>query len=178
MMGLMSIGLTRGTVQLQPYDPNWLIEFEKEKQQLKEVFGNKIIAIEHIGSTSVPDMPAKPLIDIIAAIHSFDELQEFIEPLQKLGYEYMPERMFADRKFFPKGPRSNRTHHLNLVLQDNAEQWTQPLLFRDYLRDHPPMRDEYAQLKLSLAKKYKSHREAYTKAKSEFIQRVLQNAKS
>lgn len=173
---MSDLGLRRGTVSVRPYDPNWVIGFEKEKQHLKEIFGDKIISIEHIGSTAVPGLPAKPLIDINAAIRSFDELDDFIVPLQKLGYEYIPERMFADRKFFPKGSRSNRTHHLNLVLQNSVEQWANSLLFRDYLRDHQQARDEYAQLKVSLAKKYKDDREAYTRAKSDFIQRILRKA--
>ena len=109
----MNTGLKRGTVQLQPYDPNWPMGFEKEKQKLLDIFGGKIIAIEHIGSTAVPGLCAKPLIDMIAAIRSFDELKDFIEPLKELGYEYMPERMFNDRKFFPKGPHANRKYHLN-----------------------------------------------------------------
>jgi len=169
----MSIGLERGAVQLKVYDPNWTVEFEKEKRSLLDVFGDKITAIEHIGSTSVPGLPAKPIIDIIAAIPTFDNAEDFIEPLQKLGYEYMPERMFEDRKFFPKGPRSNRTHHLNLVLKDDVDQWRSPLLFRNYLRTHVDRRNEYARLKSLLAEKYSNNREMYTKSKNYFIKRIL-----
>lgn len=151
----------------------WSVEFEKEKQKLLNIFGDKITAIEHIGSTAVPDLPAKPLVDMIAAISSFDQLEDFITPLEKLGYEYMAERMFVDRKFFPKGPRSRRTHHLSLVLKDDFEQWISPLFFRDYLRNHKDARDAYARLKTSLASKYGNNREAYTKAKSDFIQHIL-----
>lgn len=173
---VMGVGLRRGTVQLRPYDSNWPMEFEKEKQRLLDVFGDNIIAVEHTGSTAVPGLPAKPLIDMIAAIYSFNELEDFIEPLKRLSYEYMPERMYADRKFFPKGSRSNRTHHLNLVLKDNPKQWSSLLLFRNYLREHEAARDEYAQLKTSLAAKYSDNREAYTKSKNDFIQRILQVA--
>lgn len=169
----MSVGLERGTVQLQVYDPGWANEFEQERQRLLDVFGNRLIAIEHIGSTSVPGLSAKPIIDMIAAVESFNDLGDFIEPLQKLGYEYMPERMFTDRKFFPKGPRSNRTHHLNLVLKSEVDQWESPLLFRDYLRNRQDARDEYAQLKSSLAQKYGHNRENYTKSKNDFIQHIL-----
>lgn len=172
----MSVGLERGTVQLQVYDPGWANEFEQERQRLLDVFGNRLIAIEHIGSTSVPGLSAKPIIDMIAAVDSFDDLKGFIEPLQKLGYEYMPRRMFDDRKFFPKGPQSNRTHHLNLVLKDDAYQWGPPLLFRDYLRSHEQARGQYTRLKISLAEKYGDNREMYTKAKDDFIQRALQAA--
>ncbi len=111
---------------------------------------------------------------MVAAVDSFDELENFIEPLQRIGYEYMPERMFVDRKFFPKGSRSNRTHHLNLVLQEDVSQWESPLLFRDYLRNHKNTRDEYTQLKSSLAKEYSNNREMYAKSKNDFIQQILQ----
>ena len=173
----MSIGLERDKAQLQTYDPDWAVAFEQEKQRLLNLFGDKIVAIEHIGSTSVPGLAAKPIIDMVAAVHSFDELENFIEPLQQLGYEYMPERMFADRKFFPKGARSKRTHHLNLVLKDDSSQWRSPLLFRNYLRDHKDARNEYTQLKSSLADKYANNRQIYTKSKYDFIQRSLRAAR-
>lgn len=172
----MSIGLGRGAVKLIPYDSVWATEFEQEKQRLLDVFGDKLIAVEHIGSTAVPGLSAKPIIDMIAAIASFDELEKFVEPLQDLGYEYMPNRMFTDRKFFPKGSHSNRTHHLNLVLKDDVNQWESPLVFRDYLRDHQEARDEYAELKASLAKQYSADRQRYTRSKNDFIQRILRSA--
>jgi len=143
---------------------------------LQSTFGHKLLAIEHIGSTSVPGLTAKPIIDIVAAVDSFDDLAGFIEKLQAIGYEYMPERMFVDRKFFPKGLHTNRTHHLNLVLKDDLEQWAKPIAFRDYLRSHEEERAEYARLKLLLAAKYGDDREAYTKAKNDFIQSVLRQA--
>lgn len=169
----MTIGLPRGTVELLSYNPLWAEEFEKEKSALEAVFGSRLLAIEHIGSTSVPGLAAKPIIDMVAAVDSFDSLENFIEPLRVMGYEYMPDRMFADRKFFPKGPASNRTHHLNLVLIGNLEQWIQPIAFRDYLRTHEDARNRYAHLKLSLATKYADDRAAYTRAKSDFIQSIL-----
>lgn len=169
----MAIGLQRGTVQLQAYHSGWIIEFEQEKQHLLDLFGDKIIAVEHIGSTAIPGLPAKPIIDIIAGIHSFNEFADFIKPLEELGYEYMPQRMFPERKFFPKGPRTHRTHHLNLVMKDDPEQWLAPLLFRDYLREHTQAKNEYAQLKASLAIQYSDNRAAYTAAKHDFIQRIL-----
>lgn len=172
----MTTGLKRGTVEIRPYDPDWADEFQKEKSALQASLGAKIIAIEHIGSTSVPGLAAKPIIDMVVAVDSFDILQDCIAPLQALGYEYMPERMFQDRKFFPKGPRSNRTHHLNLVLKNDVEQWVKPQAFRDYLRSHEAEKIEYARLKQSLAEKYSHNRETYTKAKSDFIQSILRKA--
>lgn len=98
------IGLTRGTVKVVEYKPSWAVLFQEEKQHLQEVFGDKVHGIEHIGSTSVPGLAAKPIIDIIVAVYDLAVYKQFVEPLEKLGYEYMPDRVFEDRVFFPKGP--------------------------------------------------------------------------
>ena len=175
---MSNIGLKRGTVKVVDYDPNWPQEFEAEKQRLIDTFGNKVLAIEHIGSTSIPGLAAKPIIDMVAAVKSFDDLQVFMEGLQKLGYEYIPERMFDNRKFFLKGSQESRTHHLNLILQDDPEQWTKPIIFRDYLRTHDKEREEYAKLKTTLASRYANDRSTYTKLKHNFFQSIMDRALS
>ncbi len=173
-----SIGLRRGTVKVVEYSPNWPKDFEAEKQRLIDAFGDKILTIEHIGSTSVPGLAAKPIIDMIAAVKSFDDLPEFVNRLQKLGYEYMPERMFNNRKFFPKGSQENRTHHLSLVLLGDPEQWIKPIAFRDYLRIHETERDEYANLKTTLANRYANDRATYTQLKDDFFRLIFGKALS
>ena len=173
----MSIGLKRGTVEVVTYDPNWVIEFNTEKKKLLKVFGDKIVAIEHIGSTSIPDMPAKPIIDINMAIQSLDDAKDFVKPLEKLGYQYMANRWFEDRYFFPKGPESFRTHHLNLVEKTSETAWLYPILFRNYLIKHHEAKQQYIKLKKGLAGKYKNDREKYTEAKSEFVSEILAKAK-
>lgn len=171
----MSIGLARGMVEVVAYDPRWADEFVRERQRLLDILGARVLAIEHIGSTSVPGLAAKPIIDMIAAVRTLDDVEQMIASLQALGYEYMPERMFVDRKFFPKGPRSKRTHHLNFVLVDDAKQWMQPLQFRDYLRTHSDTRDAYATLKQQLAEAHSEDRAAYSAAKSEFIENIVRD---
>ncbi len=173
----MTLGLKRGTVEVVNYDPHWPRQFEDEKRRLLAVFGDRPLALEHVGSTSVPGLASKPIIDMIGAVASFDQLDYFTQQLQKLGYEYIPERMFADRKFFPKGPANNRTHHLNLVTQGDPQQWCDILLFRDYLRQNDATRDAYMRLKQDLARRYSNDRAAYTLAKNSFIQQVLRNAR-
>ena len=175
---IQPIGLKRGTVRVEGYNPNWQKEFEAERQRLFETFGEKILEVEHIGSTSIPGLAAKPIIDMVVAVKSFDDLPEFIDELQKLGYEYMPERLFDNRKFFPKGSQENRTHHLNLVLQDDPEQWTKPIAFRDYLRTHGREREEYAKLKITLAQEYTNDRATYTKMKDDFFQSTINKSLS
>lgn len=162
-------------VSLQEYNPAWALAFEQEKELLIKSLGSKNLKIEHIGSTSVPGLAAKPIIDMVAAVDSFESVQTFVKPLQQIGYEYMPQRMFADRKFFPKGPETCRTHHLNFVLKDDPEQWQRPIAFRDYLKSHPKTRDAYARLKQKLAKEYPDNREAYTKAKARFIRKHIRD---
>jgi GrpB-like predicted nucleotidyltransferase (UPF0157 family) len=170
------IGLKRGAVELFPYNNAWLKLFEVEKQRLLIALNGIISEIEHIGSTAIPSLAAKPLIDIIAAIDSLSDYRNAIKPLQALDYEFMPERVFVDRVFFPKGPRENRTFHLSLV-EKNSKQWVDSLLFRDYLRSHVDGREKYQLLKEKLAQHYANDRELYTKGKEEFISLTLELAR-
>lgn len=173
----MTLGLAQGTVELREYNPEWQVLFEVEKQRLLGEFGDRIIAIEHIGSTSIPGLAAKPIIDMNVAVASLDDIGVFVETLPQMGYEYIPERRFQDRQFFPKGPHEQRTHHLNLVEMMSETGWEYPLLFRNYLRANTAARDEYAQLKQGLADRYADNRASYTEAKSDFIRRILQKAR-
>lgn len=172
------LGLKRGTVKLEEYNPKLVELFEQEKGLLQETFGNRIIAIEHIGSTAIPDIPAKPIIDINVAIKSLDDIDDFIKKLPELGYEYIPDRRFSDRQFFPKGPEENRTHHLNLTEIDSETAWHNKLLFRDYLRKNNEARDAYAKLKKELEKKYYNNREEYTEQKAKFIRNIINKAQA
>jgi len=173
---MSDLGVQRGKVIVVPFDSSWKKEFEKEKEKLLDTFGNKIINIEHIGSTAIPGLCAKPIIDINVAIHSLEQAQSFIEPLEQLGYEYIAERHFKDRYFFPKGTKSNRTHHLNLVEIGSQTGWINPLLFRDYLIHNSEMRDYYCNLKRNLSYRYSDNREKYTERKSDFVRTILEKA--
>ncbi len=169
------IGLKRGTVSLVAYQPEWANAFEKEKKQLQGVLGAYVSGIEHVGSTSVSGLAAKPIIDMVAAVDDLSVYKQFIEPLTVLGYEFMPERVFTDRVFFPKGPRENRTHHLSLVVK-NSEGWEKTIAFRDYLRNNASARSKYQALKTELAAKYPNDRASYTKAKEQLIEQLLKEA--
>lgn len=164
----MSIGLKRGTVALVPYNPQWTTDYLHEEAILKKIFGDALIDIQHVGSTSIPGMNAKPLIDIAVALPSLDTVNQFIPALVDAGYEHMPERITSDRAFFPKGPREQRTHHLSIIPAGTPE-WKNHIGFRDYLRSHPEAVDEYNKLKAQLAEKFADDRYAYTAAKSDFI---------
>ncbi|HSX02737.1 MAG TPA: GrpB family protein [Candidatus Saccharimonadia bacterium] len=173
--GSNSIGLKRGTVQLAPYDPAWARAFQEERVRLKAALGSSVHDIAHVGSTSIPGLAAKPIIDIIASVDNLAIYRQLVGPLESLGYEFMPERVFEDRVFFPKGPRENRTHHLSLVIKDSAG-WRDPIRFRDYVRAHEDVRAEYQVLKEALAVQYPNDRASYTKAKDAMIKEIMGRA--
>lgn len=172
----MSIGLKRGTVYLAESTDEWVRAYEIERKDLIKALGILPTDIEHIGSTSIQGVPAKPLIDIIVAIDSLQAVQKYRPALETMGYEYMPERVFDDRVFFPKGPQENRTHHLSFVVR-GSDGWQGPILFRDYLNSHADDRKRYADLKITLARQHPDDREKYTAGKVEFIQDIITKAK-
>ena len=169
---MTTIGLKRGTVQLVPHDPTWKDAFSREEKILRAIIGGAARDIQHIGSTSIPGIHAKPLIDICVAIDSLDEVPALIPALVAAGYEYMPERISDERAFFPKGPREQRTHHLSFV-QYNGAEWKSVIAFRDYMRTHPEAAARYDVLKEKLAEQYADDRYAYTAAKESFIKEIV-----
>ncbi len=162
------------------YDPAWPALYEGEKQALLDLLGDAIIAIEHVGSTAVPGLGAKPIIDIMAGVHCIDDAMAFIEPLKRLDYEYHPEfeAVIPERRFFIKvGPGDQRTHHLHIV-EPTTEFWELHILFRDYLRAHPDVAKEYEALKRQLAAQFAFNRPAYQDAKTDFIKAVEVKARA
>ena len=161
------------------YDPQWPILYEEEKDRILGVAGHLLVAIEHIGSTAVPGLGGKPIIDIMVALRRLADAEECIEPLQGIGYEYVPEYndIIPERRYFHKGPPKARTHHLHMVeLASNF--WQRHLLFRDCLRTDPEEAQRYYQLKKELAAEFGSDREAYTEAKTAFIESVVDKART
>lgn len=163
-------------VIIKDYQSDWTHQFEQEKEKIQLALRDKSIAIEHIGSTSIVGLASKPIIDIAVGLHELGEVEDFIEPLKEIGYEYIPKPEFPHRRFFRKGKWRKGTHHLH-VYKLQSEEWNNNLLFRNYLRDHPEKAQEYAQLKVRLASLYADDRATYTKLKSPFIQSVIEIAK-
>ena len=130
-----------------------------------------------VGSTSVPCLVAKPIIDIMAALRRLVDARACIEPLQTIGYEYVPEHeaSIPERRYFRKGPPGARTHHLHMV-ELRSGFWEGHLLFRDFLRAHPDVADGYYRLKVRLAVELGLGRGAYTDAKASFIESVVARA--
>jgi GrpB-like predicted nucleotidyltransferase (UPF0157 family) len=165
-------GIEDAPVHIVEYDPAWPSRFERERELLAVALQKWTGGpIEHVGSTAVPGLPAKPVIDILVAVVSLDASRDALSALAPLGYLYYPYH--ADiMHWFCKPSPSFRTHHLHLV-PFSSRLWTERLLFRDHLRRNPMVAAEYAELKRRLAKEYEFDREAYTEAKGPFIQHVL-----
>lgn len=171
----------KDSVEMVDYDVNWPIEAKAEISKLREVLpANNVIDIQHVGSTAIPGIMAKPIIDIQIAVHSLEAMKVIAVPvLQKMGYEYWADNPDPERLFFVKGMPpfgEKRTHHVHIV-ESTSKHWANKLLFRDYLLSHPDVAKEYQQLKLSLSKQHLYDREEYTKAKTEFVNKILALAK-
>lgn len=130
------------------------------------------MTVEHVGSTSVPGLDAKPILDIVIAVESLRKAAAFAPGLEKLGYIRRPNGDTPSRLFFAKGPEASRTHHLSVTELD-SDTWIEQIAFRDYLRASREVRDEYQALKRQLAKLHPNDRPAYTAKKAEFIQQTL-----
>ena len=167
------LGLPSGQLRLAPYVPNWPLLFRAEKERLFASLGNYILDVQHIGSTSIPGMPAKPILDIGIAVTNFEEATRCIPLLEQLGYSYKGENGIPRRHYFVKG--EPRTHHLHII-EVASEEWKNHLLFRDYLRRTPATAQEYASLKQSLSTQFATDREAYQSGKDSFIKAVLHKA--
>jgi GrpB-like predicted nucleotidyltransferase (UPF0157 family) len=159
-------------VELVAYDPVWPDQFEAERIRLAAVLAPWLVgSIEHIGSTAVPGVAAKPVIDIAVGVRDLKSSEPARLAVLPLGYQYFPYRA-SEEHWFCKPSPAYRTHHLHLVPFDGTL-WRERLAFRDYLREHPVVAGDYATLKRSLTEQYRFDREAYTEAKGPFIRAVL-----
>lgn len=177
------IGLKRGRVKLSRYSTEWRKLFEQEKRRLKRNFKNVIIAVEHIGSTAVPGVPAKAIIDMNIGVKSLAIARRMKEQFEKLGYEHRafisgrtPEGL-RRQVLFCKNSGGRCTHHVHVTKYGN-DYWQEGILFRDYLKRHPAVAREYARLKKRLAEKYPGDRERYTNCKDRFIKQILKLAET
>ncbi|HEY5583232.1 MAG TPA: GrpB family protein [Ruminiclostridium sp.] len=166
------IGLKSGIVKLSSYDNEWQVLFNAEKELIKKQIGEFVLDIQHVGSTSIPGLESKPIIDIAVGVHPLDIGLQCIEPLVSVGYEYKNDAGIPGRHFFAKGSKENRTHYLHIEVI-NGELWKNHILFRDYILMHKAFITKYANLKRELASIYENGRDSYTKGKDAFIKEVL-----
>lgn len=164
-------------VEIAPYDPAWPQLFIEEAERLGQGLAAWLAGpIEHIGSTAVPGLAAKPVIDIMAGVTSLEESREAIGAANGMGYCYAPYQADIEH-WFCKPSFAFRTHHLHLI-PVGSQQWVRPIAFRNYLRIHSDVAAEYEALKRRLAVEYRLDREAYTAAKRPFIERITSLALS
>jgi len=169
------LGLKKGIVKLVTHEDIWANSYNNEKSIILNAMGRDAIAIEHIGSTSIPGIKAKPIIDISVGISYLEDIRK-VEKIAKLleatGYEWRRQSSNPDNYVFVKGPEEKRTIYLHLVEYEGVV-WKNDLRFRDALTQNPELREEYQIIKEKLAKEFPNDRESYTKGKVNFFERVL-----
>lgn len=164
-------------IRLVGYDPDWPEQYEAEKDRIIDVIGYRIDQIEHIGSTSVQGLAAKPIIDITAAIDQWERVDNCIEPLETLGYDYKPESANVEPawRYFEKRPDDGQAFNVHLRPK-NSQEIRKNLLLRDYLRNNPTAAQRYEEVKRCAATAHPTDLQAYSEAKSEFIESALEAA--
>lgn len=162
-------------VIITPYNPDWPAQFEAIAVPIREKLGPLAMSVEHIGSTSIPNLAAKPIIDLDVVISSRLVLPQVIEGLAELGYTHQGDLGIAGREAFKKA--ADIRHHLYVCSVDTPN-LHEHLLFRDYLRTHPAEAEAYGELKMKLAGEYGEDRDGFTDAKTEFVQSILAQAKA
>lgn len=170
------IGLKRGTVKLAKNTPKWKESFEREKRKLKKTFGKFALNIQHVGSTAIPGILAKPIIDIGVVVPSLKQAKKYIKALKQMGYILKKEDR-SDRLFFTKGSERKRTHYLHIgkVGSGYVEDM---ILFRDYLRKNKKAAASYDELKRRLSDKHRKRRDLYTAKKEKLVKSIVRKAKN
>lgn len=169
------VGLERGSVELVPYDDEWPRLYEQEAERLRAALDEDLLAVEHVGSTAIEGMAAKPVVDLLVVVEERGDADRWTGPLADLGYSYRPNDGVPDRLFFAMGPTDERTHYLSITERD-SDTHREQVAFRDYLREHPDVAAEYRDLKRELAAEFADDRATYTERKSAFVQRILDEA--
>lgn len=163
-------------IEVVPYDSLWPKKFEEEKDRLMAVLPEQLVVqVLHIGSTSVPGLAAKPIIDISLVVGEISELDNYQDALASLGYESWGEYGLPGRRYFPKGG-DTRTHQIHAYQYDNLSELGRHVAFRDYLRVHPEIAEEYARIKIYAAAAHPTDIDGYCDYKDEFVKNIEKEA--
>ncbi|HEX4214281.1 MAG TPA: GrpB family protein [Candidatus Dormibacteraeota bacterium] len=157
------------------HDPRWADLFESEAERLASVMGDNLLHIFHIGSTSVPGLRAKPIIDIMPVVRDLAQVDTCAHAFEGIGYRVLGECGVPGRKYMRKGD-DVRTHHVHIYQYDDCANIVRDLAFRDYLRSHPAIAAWYGELKGDLALRYPEDYEGYCNAKEPFVERLSRDA--
>ncbi len=158
-------------VVIVPYDPGWPVLFRALGTALRQALGETALRIDHIGSTAVPGLDAKPIIDVQVSVESFEPLDAFRLPLESLGFIFRADNPELTKRYFREAPGERRTHIHVRCAGSWSEQFA--LLFRDYMRTHEHDARDYAKLKYRLAEQYREDRLGYTEAKAAFVWEII-----
>lgn len=159
------------------YDPEWPLKYMRERNRIFEILGDNCLSVYHIGSTSVPGLAAKPVIDIMAVVRSLEQADSAAGKFSAAGYEYLGEFGMAGRRYLRKGG-DERTHQIHIFQVDDWHNIERHLAFRDYLRTHEKERNEYAKIKKNLAQKFPRDIDGYCIGKENFAREVEERAVS
>lgn len=171
------LGLKRGTVLLCDHCKDWAIEANRIITQLKDILGDFAVDVQHIGSTSIKNIKAKPIIDIVIGVKSFDVLDNYVESLFDIGIYKSSGQPFSDIVLFSKDDENgNRLNNIQVVIY-GEEQWNKHILFRDYMNAHPDRAAEYERIKIKATELFSTDVLAYSNYKSDFINQCIDEAK-
>lgn len=164
-------------VTVVEYDPRWPERYEREEERLLDAIGECVERIEHVGSTAVPGLAAKPIVDITATLADWDEADDCVGPVENLRYDYFPESAERDSewRYFERRPEDGQAFNLHLR-PSGIDHLERNLRLRDYLREHPGAAREYEEIKREAAVEHPDDIEAYSEAKTEFIESVMEAA--
>ena len=169
------LGVGNKCVTLAVPNARWQEAYALEAAAIRKALGDIALDIQHIGSTSIPSIKAKPIIDIAVAVRRFDDGLACIRPMEEIGYCYVGTDLVPDDHIFGRDIEGETRTHLVHIVEYNSINWNRWLLFRDRLRAHPDLALAYEMLKIDLAGKYADNRAAYTASKKDFIEKVLAN---
>lgn len=167
----MAFDIDKEEIHVVQHCPDWIDKFRREADALTGIFCNHPFEIEHIGSTAVPGLKAKPIVDIAVKFETVETVSEYLKPLEEYGYHYFGEFILPRWHYLCRGePREFNLH----IVDDTTEHWEVWIRFRDILLTNERIREEYQQLKADLAEKHRYERQKYTQGKAGFVTRILQ----
>ncbi|WP_432401062.1 GrpB family protein [Wukongibacter sp. M2B1] len=161
-------------IEVVPYNLQWVEKYQEEEKKISNIMPNEIVEIHHIGSTSIPNIYAKPVIDILIGVKDIEKVDKYNKEMEKLGYIAKGEHGILRRRFFLKGIY-NRTHHVHIFQTEDLE-IKRHLNFRDYMIAHPDEARNYEKLKRELAKEFRYDNEGYCNGKNSFIKDIDRKA--
>ena len=170
------LGLMRGTVQLLPHEKNWETVAAETQTLLKQLLGETAMDVQHVGSTAIKSICAKPIIDMAVGVKALDDVKPYIDILAQHGIRYRKEDV-AEQLLFVIGEGEHRTHHIHVVVW-NSDAWKNYLNFRDYLNAFPEKAAVYEEKKMKLAAEFSNDRGSYTGGKQELISMLLDEARA